>query len=44
MKAKHQRLILVCVAVVALTLRAPFIVVVIVAAVTAGLLRAAGWP
>jgi hypothetical protein len=32
------------VAVVALTLRAPFIVVVIVAAVTAGLLRAAGWP
>jgi C4-dicarboxylate transporter len=32
------------VAVVALLLRAPFIVVVIVAAVTAALLRAAGWP
>ena len=31
-------------AVVALVLRAPFIVVVIVAAVTAALLRAAGWP
>jgi branched chain amino acid efflux pump len=30
-------------AVVALVLRAPFIVVVIVAAVTAALLRAAGW-
>jgi hypothetical protein len=32
------------VAVVALLLRAPFIVVVIVAAVTAALLRVAGWP
>jgi branched chain amino acid efflux pump len=32
------------VAVVALVLRAPFIVVVIVAAVTAALLRAVGWP
>jgi len=32
------------VAVVALLLRAPFIVVVIVAAVSAALLRAAGWP